>query len=67
MQKQDHTLSYILQENILDEKSLQRVLEEHQSSGESLITILKKNELVDEEQLARIIAADNKIEFVNPL
>ncbi len=65
MQKQDHTLSYILQENILDEESLQRVLEEHQSSGESLITILKKNELVDEEQLARIIAADNKIEFVN--
>ncbi len=65
MQKQDHTLSYILRENILDEESLQKVVEQQQSSGESLIKILRKNDLVSEEQLTRIIAADNKIEFVN--
>jgi len=65
MQKQEHTLSYILQENILDEESLQKVVEQQQSSGESLIKILRKNDLVSEEQLTRIIAADNKIEFVN--
>ncbi len=63
--KQDCTISYILEENILDEKTLQKVLEQQETSGQSLISILKKNNLVDEDQLTRIIAASNKIEFVN--
>lgn len=65
MQKQDHTISYILKENILDEETLQKVLEEQEASGQSLISILKKNNLVDEEQFTKIIAASNKIEFIN--
>ena len=65
MQKQDPAISYILQENILDEKTLQKVLEQKKTSDQSLISILKKDNLVDEDQLTRIIAAGNKIEFVN--
>ena len=65
MQKQDHTISYILEENILDEETLQKLLEQQKASGESLISILKKNNLVDEDQLTKIIAAGNKIEFIN--
>lgn len=65
MKKQDHTISYILEENILDEETLQKVLEQQKASGESLISILKKNNLVDEDQLTKIIAAGNKIEFIN--
>ena len=65
MQKQDPAISYILKENILDEKTLQKVLKEEKTSGQSLINILKKDKLVDEEQLTRIIAAGNKIEFIN--
>ena len=65
MQKQDPAVSYILQENILDEKTLQKVLEQKKTSDQSLISILKKDNLVDEDQLTRIIAASNKIEFVN--
>jgi type IV pilus assembly protein PilB len=63
--KHDRTISYILEENILDEETLQKVLEQQQASGQSLISVLKKNSLVDEDQLTRIIAAGNKIEFVN--
>ncbi|MFZ0035679.1 MAG: GspE/PulE family protein [Sedimentisphaerales bacterium] len=63
--KHDRTISYILEEHILDEETLQKVLEQQQASGQSLISILKKNSLVDEDQLTRIIAAGNKIEFVN--
>lgn len=63
--KQDHTISYILEENILDEKTLQKVLEQQEASGQSLISILKENNLVDENQLTRIIAASNKIDFIN--
>jgi len=65
MQKQDHTITYILEENILDEESLQKVLEQQKASGQSLLNILKENNLVDEEQLTKIIAASNKIEFIN--
>jgi type IV pilus assembly protein PilB len=65
MQKQDHTITYILEENILDEESLQKVLEQQEASGQSLISILRENNLVDEEQLTKIIATSNKIEFIN--
>ncbi len=65
MQKQDRTISYILEENILDAETLQKVLEQQEASGQSLISILKKNNLVDEDQFTRIIAASNEIEFVN--
>ncbi len=65
MQKQNRTISYILEENILDEETLQKVLEQQKASGQSLISILKKNNLVDEDQFTRIVAASNKIEFIN--
>lgn len=65
MQKQEHIISYIREQNILDEETLQKVLKEQETSGQSLIGILKKDNLVDEEQLVRIIAAGHQIEFVN--
>jgi type IV pilus assembly protein PilB len=65
MQKQARMLSYLLEENVLDEETLQKVLEQQKASGQSLLSILKENNLVDEEQLTKIIAASNKIEFIN--
>jgi type IV pilus assembly protein PilB len=65
MQKQDPIISCILEENILNEKTLQMVLKQQEASGKSLVNILEENELVDEDQLTRIIAASNKIEFIN--
>jgi len=37
----------------------------YEETGQSIISILKKNNLVDEDQLTKIIAASNKIEFIN--
>jgi type IV pilus assembly protein PilB len=66
MQENDDIISYILKENIVDEKTLQRVLKKQQEvSGESLVSILEKSNLVDENQAGKIIAVSNKIEFVN--
>jgi len=65
MQKQEQVISYILEENILDEQALRKVLDEQESSGQSLTSLLKKNGLVNDEQLNRIIAADNGIKFIN--
>lgn len=65
MQKQEDIISYITGENILDEQTLQKVLDEQESSGQSLTGLLKKNKLVNEGQFARIVAAGNGIQFIN--
>jgi len=65
MENQDPIISFLMQEKIVDEKTLQAVLDQQQETGQSLISILNKENLLDEEQFTRVIAAANKIEFVN--
>ncbi|MHC4842772.1 MAG: GspE/PulE family protein [Planctomycetota bacterium] len=65
MQTQNDTLSYILQETILDEATLDELLNQQQSTGKSLIKILQEKEILSETQLARIIAVSNNIEFID--
>ena len=65
METQDPIISFLLQEKIVDEKTLQAALDQQRETGQSLIGILKKENLLDEEQLTRVVAAANKIEFVN--
>jgi len=65
MLRQDEIVSYIVQENILQQQVLDEILQQQRASGQSLISILKKSELVNEEQFTKILAASNKIEFIN--
>jgi type IV pilus assembly protein PilB len=65
MESQDPIISLLLQEKIVDEQTLQTALEQQQKTGQSLISILRKANLLDEEQFTKIIASANKIEFVN--
>ena len=57
--------SFLSEERILDDRTLQAVIEKHEKTGQSLITILKKENLLDEEQLAKVVASTGGIEFVN--
>jgi type IV pilus assembly protein PilB len=65
MRKEDPIISFIKDEKILEKETLQLVLDKRKNSGQSLISILKKESLVSEEQLTQIIAKANKIEFIN--
>jgi type IV pilus assembly protein PilB len=65
MEKEEKIVSLITQEKILDKKTLQAAIDKQQKTGQSLISILKKDNLLDENQLTRIVAAANEIEFVN--
>ena len=65
MENQDPIISLITKENILDEATLQTAIAQQRQTGQSLISVLKKGNLVDEEQLTRIIAVAHNIEFVN--
>ncbi len=64
MEKQDPIIS-ALREEIGDEKLVKAVIKKHTKSGQSIISILKEENLLGEEQLVKIIAAGNKIEFIN--
>jgi len=65
MEKQDPIISFLIEEDILNEETLKSVVDQQQKTGQSLITILKKERLLNENQLTRAIAVANKIEFVN--
>ncbi len=58
------TLEAIKRLGILNRARLNEVEKLSAESGKSIISLLKENNLVSDEQLGRIIAADQKIEFV---
>ena len=65
MEKKDPLISFLIEEGILNEKTIDALLEQHQSTGQSLVSILKQENLLDENQLAEAVANANKIEFIN--
>ncbi|MFA7486388.1 MAG: ATPase, T2SS/T4P/T4SS family, partial [Phycisphaerae bacterium] len=65
MQENSNIISYILEEKILDKTTLEQILDEQASSGQSLTGILKQRNLITEDQFIKLIAAGNGIEFVN--
>ena len=64
MQNEDPIISAI-RDLIGDERILQVAIEKHTNTGRSLMSILKEEKLLDEEQFAKIVAVSNKIEFIN--
>jgi type IV pilus assembly protein PilB len=65
MENQDPIVALLTKEKILDEATLEAAIAQQRQTGQSLISILKKGKLVDEEQLTKVIAAVNNIEFVD--
>lgn len=65
MEKKDTLISFMKQENILDNETIESVFSEHEKTGQSLLSILKRDNLVDEEQLTKVLAVSSGIEFVN--
>jgi type IV pilus assembly protein PilB len=63
--KTDNTmLEAVKRLGILDEARLNELEKQSAESGKSIVSLLKENNLVSDEQLGRIIAAEQKIEFV---
>jgi type IV pilus assembly protein PilB len=65
MDNKNPLVSYLSEEKILDGQTLQNVIEKHEKTGQSLIAILKKENLLNEEQLTNVVARTSGIEFVN--
>lgn len=65
MQTQDPVLTLLEQEQFLDEQTLRRVVRQHEDTGQGVLSILRDENLLNEEQMIRAVAADNEIEFVH--
>jgi len=64
MEYQDPIITALRRE-IGDQKVLQAVLDKHTQSGQPVISILREENFLEEEQVTRVIAAGNGIEFIN--
>jgi len=65
MNENDATIQFIKDERLLDPPTLERVLEKQRETGGSILSVLVSENLVDEEQCARIAAAAHRMEFIN--
>jgi len=65
MQNENATLAYIRGNALLSEEALQDVLDEQRSSGRSLLSILRDGGKIGEDELTRMVALSNDIEFVS--
>ncbi len=64
MQEQDKIISFIEKENILPADVLQGVIKKQQESGQGVISILKEEALVSDDDLTKIVMFDSNIEFI---
>ena len=65
MNEHDPIIDVLLNEKVVDEAQARAMLDRHNSSGESLFSIIKREMSLDEEQSAKVAAAAHNIEFVN--
>ena len=65
VETRDPVLDLLEKEQMLDPDVLADVLKEHEASGLSILNILKNEKHVNEEQMLRLVAGSNQIEFLN--
>jgi type IV pilus assembly protein PilB len=65
MESQDPIISFLEREKMVDESTLEAVVNKQRETGQSVVSIIRQESLLDEEQFTKAIAATNKIEFVN--
>ncbi len=65
MNECDPIISFLVSEKVLSSAEVEALDQKRKQTGESLLSLLKREKLVDEEQLARAIAAVHRFEFVN--
>ena len=65
MNECDPIISFLVDEKVISSADVESLTEKHRQTGESLLALLKREKLADDEQLARAVAAVNRFEFVN--
>ncbi|HNS22806.1 MAG TPA: GspE/PulE family protein [Sedimentisphaerales bacterium] len=61
----DPIIAFLVKEKAVSSAEIEALAEKCKQTGESLLTLLKREKLLDEEQLARAVASVHQFEFVN--
>lgn len=65
MAKQESVIKLIREKEFLTPETLDNIIDKSEKSGHSIISILKKENILEDDRLAEVIAAGNGIEFVS--
>ena len=65
MNEHDPIISFLLDEKVVSPEDLRPLLAKQKETGETLLRLLQQEKLVDEEQIAKAVAAVNDLDFVN--
>ncbi len=65
MNENDGIVSVLLEEEILDKEQVETLVTQHKTTGKNILTLLKNSSLVTSDQLTRLVARTNNIEFIN--
>jgi len=61
----DPIIAFLVREKAVSSAEVEALAEKQKQTGESLLALLAREKLVDDEQLARAVAAVHRFEFVN--
>ncbi|MBN2019686.1 MAG: type II/IV secretion system protein [Sedimentisphaerales bacterium] len=65
MENQEAVIAQITKEKVVDDATMQTILAQQRQTGQSIVSILKQNNLLNEEQLTKIIAVSQGIEYID--
>ncbi len=65
MECHDPIVTVLQEQELLDTPTLQRVVDQHEKTGQTILSILRSDNLIDEDDYVRVVAASNHIEFIS--
>lgn len=65
LQTENQLYNEIIRLGIADKQRLDEIIEQCTQNGKNIVTFLKENNLATDEQLSRLVAQSQKIEFIN--
>jgi type IV pilus assembly protein PilB len=65
MNEHDPVITLLSEEKVLDPTVLESVLERHRDTGDSILSILRRENLLSDEEITRIVASVNNIDYID--
>lgn len=65
MMTQDPIIAFVEQEDMLSKQALEEIVQEHLKTGHSILSLLKAQECLTDDQLLKVVAVSHGIDFID--
>ncbi len=65
MERTDPIIAFLRKESVLEEPVIQSLIKQQTETGRSVVSLIREGGLLDEDEMAKIVAAAHKIEFIS--